>query len=683
MRNISLAVGLVGLMAFAACGDTKPPVASDTVGGKTSGGKGGKDSGGGEGGANETAGTFSRSGSAGKGGKGSVGDGGAAGDAGAGGEGGAIEVGTPPTVTILSPDAVSNPLGGQVLVKDSVDVTCKAVAGEGPDAAAVDPASVKIAVLSSDGSVVISEKDALASSATEYTATIPLTGVTTGKVVLRCSARSLTKATGIDTRDTLADRGPTITLTEPIVNAKLALKEPLKVLFTAMPTPVTPAGDTQAVVDKVVLTLNGVEWPTTAKGAGAYEATINMEGPEFTPKPNGATALAITATNKRAPEAASASLTSTVSVDGAGPVIKVTSPISAEVVGGTVKVTFSVTDAGSGVNADSVKVTINGKDNQYENSAVWVHNAGGDSYTFLFDSRTLPTTIVQLPIEVNAQDNVGNEASSVSIPVYFDLVGPKVDLDPANIRTFNSNNDCSVSFDPVGSNNMNDLAVGSGQDYLRVMVWDQTNQKPGSASTLYLSGVNPAPAANSVRLFFRNPNDEIPLLSNSMSPGTGICDQIKDTTVNGESVPLTALTPNNNPWFGGESTIPPLAPGCKYIGGSKPMTLCNNNSALWQVIGQFEGDTKDPAIYAYSPTSSVDCTGQSWSYDTFISAANTDGWVCIGASAKDRVGNVGVSPPLRLCVTGKACSLSSIAPPSCTDGCAPPGRGGGFLLRLQ
>jgi hypothetical protein len=651
--------------------------------GKGSGGKssGGKDSAGGEGGASDTGGKFSRAGSAGKGG--SVSDGGAGGDAGGGGEGGAIEVGTPPTVTILSPDAVTDPLGGKVLVKDSVDVTCKAVAGEGPDAAAVDPASVKIAVLSSDGSVVVSEKDALASTATEYTATIPLTGVTTGKVILRCTARSLTKALGTDTKDTLADRGPTITLTEPILNAKLALKEPLKVLFTALPTPVTPSGDTQAQVDKVVLTLNGVEQPTTAKGGGAYEASINMEGPEFTPKPNGVTNLAITAMNKRAPEAASATLVSTVSVDGAGPVIKVTSPVSAEVVGGTVKVTFSVTDAGSGVNADLVKVTINGKDNQYENSAVWVHNAGSDSYTFLFDSRTLPTTTVQLPIEVNAQDNVGNEASSVSIPVYFDLVGPKVDLDPANIRTFNSNNDCSVSFDPVGVNNMNDLTIGSGQDYLRVMVWDLTNQKPGSASTLYLSGVNPAPAANSVRLFFRNPNDEIPLLSNSLTPGTGICDQIKDTTVNGESVPLTALTPNNNPWYGGESAIPPLAGACKYIGGNKPMTLCNNNSALWQVIGQFEGDAKDPAIYAYSPTPNVDCTGQSWTYDTFISAANTDGWVCLGASAKDRVGNVGVSPPLRLCVTGKACSNSSIAPPSCTDGCTPPGRGGGFLVELQ
>lgn len=677
MRKISLVAGAVSLIAFAACsGDDKPPVASEHTAGKSSGGKssGGKSSAGGEGGAGDTAGTFTRGGSAGKGGKASVG----VGEAGGGGEGGAIDVGTPPTVTILSPDTVTDPLSGKVLVKDSVDVTCKAVAGEGPDAAAVDPTSVKVAVLSSDGSVVVAEKEALASTATEYTATIPLTGVTTGKVVLRCTARSLTKAQGADTKDTLADRGPIVTITEPILNAKLALKEPLKVSFTALPSPVTALGDTQAEVDKVVLTLNGVECPTSAKGDGVYEATVNMEGPEFSPKPNGTTALAVTATNKRAPESASASLGSTVFVDGAGPVIKVTSPQSASVVGGTVTVSFSVTDTGSGVNADSVKVTINNTDYQFANSAAWTRSV--DNFTFKFDSRTLPTTLVQLPIEVNAQDNVGNLAPSASVPVYLDGVGPQVDLDPANVRTLNPNRDCSNSFDPVGVNNKNDLELGSGLDFLRVMVWDQTNRKTGSASVLHLSGTNPT----SVRLFFRNPNDAKHLLVNSLTPGTGACDEIQDSGVKGESIPLTALTPNVNPWYAGESAAFPKSSDClTYSSGGTPMNLCNGDSVMWQVIGQFKGDAKDPAIYAYSPTAGSECTGQAWGYDLLLSAANEDGWVCFGARAVDRVGNVGVSPPLRLCVAGEPCSLSSIPAPSCTDGCTPPARGGGFVLDLQ
>lgn len=684
MRKISLVVGAVGLIGFVACGgDDKAPVASDNIAGKSSGGKNsGGDSPGGEGGAPDIGGKFSTAGKGGKGGKGgSVGDGG---DAGGGGEGGAIEVGTPPTVTILSPDTVTDPLGGEVLVKDSVDVTCKAVAGEGPDAAAVDPASVKIAVLSSDGSVVVAEKEALASTATEFTATVPLTGVTTGKVVLRCLARSLTKAEGLDTKEMLADRGPTIALTEPILDAKLALKEPLKVSFTALPTPVTPQGDTQAQVDKVVLTLNGVECPTSAKGAGVYEATIDMEGAEFSPKPNGKSTLAITATNKRAPDAASATLGSSVFVDGAGPVIKVTAPSSASVVGGTVTVSFSVTDVGSGVNADSVKVTINNTNYQFANTAAWTHN--GDNFSFKFDSRTLPTTIVQLPIEVNAVDNVGNVAPSASVPVYLDGVGPQVDLDPAYVRTVNATGDCSVTFDPVGENNKNDLEKGSGLDYLRVMVWDQTNQKSGSASVLHLSGTNP----NTVRLFFRNPNDPKPLLVNSLTPGSGACDEIQDSGVQGESIPLTALTPNVAPWYGAEATLPPKSSAClNYPGGSKPTDLCNGDSVMWQVIGQFKGDAKDPSIYAYSPTAGSECTGQAWGYDLLLSAANPDGWVCFGARAVDRVGNVGVSPPLRLCVDDPAkagvplCASSSGTAPTCTDGCTAPLRGGGFVLDLQ
>ena len=189
--------------------------------------------------------------------------------------------------------------------------------------------------------------------------------------------------------------------------------------------------------------------------------------------------------------------------------------------------------------------------------------------------------------------------------------------------------------------------------------------------------------AHGGRLFFRNPNDPKPLLINSQTPGSGVCNDIVDSGINGESIPLTALTPNSNPWYTGDNATFPKAVNCKYPPGAEPMSLCNGDSDLWQIIGEFKGNAKDPAIYAYSPTNGSDCTGQAWGYDLLLSATNTDGWVCIGGRAVDRVGNVGVSPPLRLCLVGKPCSVSSIAPPSCTDGCTAPARGGGMVVELQ
>ncbi|MES1183206.1 MAG: hypothetical protein ABUL60_05295 [Myxococcales bacterium] len=690
MRNILLVVGAAGLVGiFSACGgDDKAPVASDGVSGKTSGGKssGGKGSGGktsvggqgGEGGAPDlSSGGSQGGGSSGQGGT-LMGQGG---EAGAGGEGGAaVATGTPPAVSILSPEEVIDPLGGKVLVKDTVDVTCKAVPGEGPEASAVDPTTVKIAVLASDGTTVVSEKDAIASGVDEYTAAIPLTGVTTGKVILRCSARSITKALGTDAVDTLADRGPTITLIEPIPNAKLALKEPLKISFTATPTPLTATGDTQADVADVVLTLNGVDVQTSPKGDGAYEATVAMDGPGFIPKPNGATAIAVTARNKRSPDPASSTTSSSVFVDGAGPAITVTAPQPATIVGGTVIVSFTVTDAGSGVNPDSIVVSYDTTDTQFANSADWTHS--GDNFTFKFDSRKLSNSLVQIPIKITAQDNVGNATSSASVPVYLDNVGPQVDIDPANVRTADIDGNCSVSFDPVGSDNKNDLESGSGLDFMRVMVWDRTNRKIGSAAPLHLAGAR----QSSVQLFFRNPADPKTLLVNTKAPGTGACDDIQDSGVQSESINLTALTPTTTAWYNAESVAAPTL-GCgQFPGGSKPQTLCGGDSSLWQLIGQFESDAKEPAIYAFSPTGGSECTGQGWGYDSLVDA---DGWVCFAARAVDRVGNVGISPPLRLCIDSDptdqvkpACS-TGLNPPKCTDGCTAPTRGGGFVLDLQ
>jgi hypothetical protein len=363
MRSTYLVVGVVGLLILAAAcgGDDKAPTVPDadrggsagkSTGGKSTGGKstGGSVSAGGEGGANDTAGTTS-GGKAGSGGSGGSGGTLTDGVAGAGG----ADPGTPPTVTIVSPEAVTDPLGGKVLVADDVDVVCKVVKGVGGDADPVDPTSVKIAVLNAAGAVV-SEKSAGLTVDNQYAATIPLTAVASGKISLRCTAESTSNAIGTAARNTLADRGPKLTLTAPLAGAKLALKDAVKFSFTAEPAPLTVTGDTQADLASVSLKINGVTITAPPTGSpNAYEALVNFN--DFVTKPNGNTSVTLTATNKRAPTAAIAIANSTVFVDGTGPVITVKTPHSSDLVGGFVTVDFTVTDTGTGVDADSVTVT--------------------------------------------------------------------------------------------------------------------------------------------------------------------------------------------------------------------------------------------------------------------------------------------------------------------------------------
>jgi hypothetical protein len=690
MKNSMVLVGLAGVLGFVACGGNDkanyvdPSVTPAGSSGKTSRSGNGSTEDGGEGGAG-TAGSVTRGGTGGsvakpvEGGEGGIGEGG---NAGAGGE----APGEPPTVTILSPDAVTDPLDGKVLVADSVDVVCKAEPGLTLDASPVDPTSVKIAVLDTNGGVVSEKAAGLTANADEYSATLPLTAVSTGKISLRCNAESTTHALGTDQRDSLADRGPKITLTAPLPDKKVALKAPVKVSFTAIPQPLTEAGDTQAEVNvaTVSLKINSVVIATTPVNGspGSYEAMVDLNGPLFNPKPNGATAIAISASNKRDPQPAVATLGSTVFVDGAGPVISVTAPISPSIVGGIVPVIFNVTDAGSGVSSDTVVVSVDDVKHQFnDDPANW--QLDGNTYTYRFDSRDFPNT-VQLPIKVTASDTVNNASSSAAIPIYLDNVGPLVDLDPSPVRTRSDTGDCSASFDPLGSDAINDLQQdGTGLEFVRALVWDRTNQEIGSNVPLHFAGVK----ASSVQVFFRNPADPAELLINSKDPGSGTCNEIGASPNQAESINLTALQPAGFPWYSGEKVTSPVTGCVAYPTAGPPPNLCGGVSSLWQVVRHRAYDLNEPAVYAFSPTAGSECTGQAWGFKSLVDA---DGFVCFAARAVDAIGNVGVSPPLRLCVdknpgdaSQPTCATSSVTPPSCTDGCVPPPRGGGNVISLN
>jgi hypothetical protein len=467
-------------------------------------------------------------------------------------------------------------------------------------------------------------------------------------------------------------------LVAPAGDAKVALKNPLPITFTAEPQPLTK-DDTQAGVASVGLKINGVDIATAPVmgSPNTYAATADFN--TFITKPSGTTTLSLTATNARTPAPVQSNINPTVFVDDAGPIINITTPTQNQLVGGIVTMTFTVTDAGSGVDANSVQVSVYDQVHKLgEPAGAW--NQQGDTYTYKFDARLIADTVAQINVSVSAQDTVQNIGSSKSIPIYIDTVKPQVDIDPSAIRV-NTNGQCTGAFDPVGPVAISDLAANlTRAEFIRVMVWDRTNQVPNSKAILHFAGTDPT----SVWVYVHNPSDSSYLLVNKLDPG-GTCNEIGDTS---QPRSMTALTPGGVPWNTGDAASTPV-PGNVCVAapdGGQPSHLCTNNASdMWQVIGHYEGDLTEPAIYAYAVTAGTkECTGSALDFGDAIDA---NGWVCFAAQAIDKVGNVGVSPPVRLCVdkdpTDKVtppCADPMAVPPTCTDGCTPPVRGGGTIV---
>src|SRR5215471_1274899 len=91
----------------------------------------------------------------------------------------------------------------------------------------------------------------------------------------------------------------------------------------------------------------------------------------------------------------------------------------------------------------------------------------------------------------------------------------------------------------------------------------------------------------------------------------------------------------------------------------------------------------EPVVYGIGGLMGLECTGTGWELPSQVTdPTQKEGWYCLAALAKDKVGNASISRPLRVCVddpltTGMvpSCTMNpNELPPSCTDGCTPPGR---------
>jgi hypothetical protein len=591
--------------------------------------------------------------------------------AGAGGSG--VSDPAAPLVTVLSPEAVSEPGQGGVLVEPEIDVVCEVKRSTVAGAEPVDKSSVTIDLLDADGEPIESKPAAPTDVVDQFSAHFFLTQIEqNGRVGFRCNARDTAQAPkhGFHVIESFVDHGPKITVTAPEPDSAHALIGAVRFEFKVEPDPVAD-DDEEAELGTVHFDVNGVDIHPGSPADGTYTAFVNFADQDlFADIPNGAVPVLIRAENQRAPVPAERLHKYEFVIDGEGPVISIQSPANEQVVGGQVQLKFSVSDELSGVDSESVVIELNGQENHYGEGGTWSQE--GDNYVFLFDStQAEEDSKIQATITIRATDDVGNSSDGESLIVYLDNVPPLVDLDPSHVREAREINNqlvCSLAFDPVGDLAANDEATVFDVQRMRALVADMTNVAPGQ-NILYFSTQD----IDSVYVYLQ-PDISQPLLIDA--DGDGVCDELIETRNDLPFQHLSPLYPGGEAWYGpGASETDqsfPKPSKCEYQDLAQvPDMLCGDESDMRRVVS-WSVDASIPMIYSVGNNAPGDsCTGTDWEIGQFVD----EGWFCVAARAEDNVGNVGISRPLRLCFDNSVGAEPDCSnPPECTDGCRPPDR---------
>lgn len=625
-----------------------------------------------------------------------VADGGNDGSSGKGGKGGGGSSGNPtldagpdatidaaapdplaPQVMFTAPSPAGDPNDDEVVTASSLKVDCKATQSTMPLSAAVDKTMVKITLERPDDPSMTIAPMVSALGGDEYEAVFDLSALPNGPLHFHCSARDLasTRHTGSATLDTFLDLGPKISVTQPS-HMIYALKTPVPIEFRVDKSPLND-NDNEADIDHVTLVVAGLTFdaPESKTTPGLHQTSVNFADTTlFKVAPTNAQVV-ISATNHRSPTAPTRETRLDLVIDSSGPTITINAPLDGSIRRGNVAIDVNVTDP-SAVNVSTLVAKVN--NDTYKD---WT--ATPPKYVLTFDTRKYPNTLTQLTITVVAEDQVGNEASR-SIALKLDNLPPIVSLDPPHIQEWHKVDDvlyCSEFFDPVGALAANDLDTVDNTRRYRALVEDQTNapiRGPNDPpSHLYLAGTD----RSSVELFMQ-PDLDLPLLIDTNDDG--ICDQVNYEALPVAQKPLRqqlgAVNQAGNAWF---LKQPKGSVGCRQPTDStdpvppdqqpkEPEPICNGTEMERVIPGRIEG--KPPAVYAIRPTNGGDgeCDGEAWPLMTLA----REGWNCVAARAQDTIGNIGVSPPLRICFhdptmtsSVPACVSDKSTPPSCTDGC--------------
>ncbi len=591
------------------------------------------------------------------------------------GEGSDVTEPGAPEIEITSPEALDDPADGAVIVGTEIDVVCRVEKSTIGGAMPVDKSSVVIDLLDAEGKLVESMSAEPTDVPDEFSAHLFVTGIDeNGPVSLRCSARdtSLPAKLASRTIGTFLDKGPTIQVVEPEEDSAHALRGAVRFEFDVTPAPLADR-DPGAEVDEVTLLVKEIPIPVTTDDGETYQAFVDFTDRDlFTDIPNGEVPVTILARNSRSPEAGLHRRDYSFVIDGQGPIVSIASPKNEQVVGGQVRVQFSVEDALSGVDPDTLVLELNDKEYNYGEGGTWAR-MGTTGYVFLFDSvQAEKDSKIQATITIRATDEVGNMAEGESLILYLDNVPPEVDLDPGPVIETQPSSDpdnpyCSFPFDPVGPLSANDLETIEDVHRFRALVSDLTNEAPGQ-NIRYYAGQR----LDSVYIYLQADVSK-PLLIDE--DGDGYCDELIETRNDLPFQHLNGIASAGSSWFGPASAegAPELPERCQYQNAQAPAQLCSPFGNDMTRVVKWDVDSKIPMIFGIGNLGrGPACTGTDWEIGQFVQ----EGWFCVAGRAEDNVGNVGISPPLRLCYDdgdGEAeCDESAV--PECTDGCIPPPR---------
>jgi hypothetical protein len=218
---------------------------------------------------------------------------------------------------------------------------------------------------------------------------------------------------------------------------------------------------------------------------------------------------------------------------------------------------------------------------------------------------------------------------------------------------------------------------------------DVGNAPPGT-DLVPVAGI----ASASVTLFVARPSQGgEPLVIDS--DGDGVCDDIApefDPARTDVNPPMSAQKARSYSLIelaaGGEADFRPEAPpptGCATgsVVGEGPEPLCRTTS-LTRILETAVGTDGDSFIWSIPPALTGQPLGCEGRQLDSLSAGFLDGdaspWLCVAVRAVDKLGNVGVSAPIRVCLDQDQSQLSNAAnhppcgtifgePPACRIGC--------------
>jgi hypothetical protein len=584
-------------------------------------------------------------------------------------------------------------------VNAPADVAVK-VTNSGSDL--IDPASVKVVMMSDTMAVVSSSPLIGPTGESEFKGKLPLAGLKTGEYTVTVSARSTTGQLGFASVKVKVDGGPIVTVLSPVPGGHY--KTSLFVQLAADAKPDDLMGTPEASIGGEPVALAPAGPPNQWRAPFDLEKPLPLVGEQL---------FVVAATNKMGTRT---EIRFVIVVDLDGPAVTNTLPAPGAIVGGVIKLSASIQD-GAGVNDSSVQVLIGDKTAPVFRLAM-KNEPGTTTYSVLFDTKNLTACklntdpcIVRPTISFRAADLLGNE-TTVSYEIAVDNIPPIADLQPPPLRIWKYDQGvrCSHLFDPLDHNYVagdapDDLCVVPQMFDLRARIEDDGNHATG-LKQVPISTVDPD--ATAAYILDTTVLDGVPQPLVVDTDGDGWCDavnpKLEPTTspLQGPrqvlKVRLAPVPVDGSGDFTDDPSLPVAFPGGGQCLPGKdldpPADVCKPGPQPTIAISYASGL---PAIWAAEPIAPKEkayCFGSQLDTkaNNIIAVKSTTparpqptGWKCIAIVTADKNGNSSTSQPIRVFLNdyaydgasshdyGTFCSqkLSDVAPaagppPNCT-----------------